>query len=84
MYYNLFNYLTLNRNIYLSREELDSLRFNLLKKLLLYAYQNITYYKTAFDRGKMNPSDLRSIDDLSEYPDIAYCLMEIDVELKLK
>ncbi len=65
---NLFNFLTLKQNIYLPRKELDSLRFNLLKKLLLYAYQNIPYYKNSFDKEKMNPSDIQSINELSAYP----------------
>lgn len=68
MYNSLFNYLTLKRNIYLSKKELDSFRFNLLKKLLFYAYQNIPYYKISFDREKMNPSGLRSVNDISAYP----------------
>ena len=65
---NLFKHLLLKNKIYLSRDELDTLRFLLLKKQLLHAHQNIPYYKTAFDKAGVKPFDFKSIEDLSLYP----------------
>jgi len=75
---NLFEHLLLKQNIYLSRVKLDSLRFNLLKKQLLHAYQNIPYYKTAFDKAGVNPSNFKSIEDLSSYPIITKDIIRLN------
>jgi phenylacetate-coenzyme A ligase PaaK-like adenylate-forming protein len=64
----LFKYLLLKQNIYLSDDELNSLRFILLKKQLLHVYHKIPYYKAAFDKAGLNPASLKSIEDLSTYP----------------
>lgn len=65
---NLHKHLPLKRNIYIPRSELDNLRFNLLKEQLLYAYQNIPYYKSAFKEAGVDPSNLKTIEELSDYP----------------
>ena len=64
----LLEYLILKSNICLSRKKLDSVRLILLRKQLLHAYKNIPYYKTVFDEAGVNPSNIKSIDDLSSYP----------------
>lgn len=76
---NLTSYITLRQNINLSREELDSLRFVLLKKQLQYAYQNIPYYKNTFDKLGVKPSNLESIDDLSLYPIITKDIIQSNI-----
>lgn len=78
MFKNLSRYITLKRNIYLSREELDSLRFVLLKKQLLYAYKNIPYYRMTFDITGVNPENFKSFDDLSTYPIITKDIIRLD------
>ena len=64
----LFKYLLLKQNIYLSDDELNSLRFILLKKQLQHAFQNIPYYKKAFDKANVYPQNLKAMEDLSTYP----------------
>ncbi len=66
---NIFlNKLLPRQNIYLSRKDLDTCRFQLLRKQLLHAYQNIPFYNTAFDKAGLNPANFKSIEELSLFP----------------
>jgi len=60
--------LNIRQNLHLSREELDIYRLKLLKNQLRKAYKNIPFYKNTFDQFDVNPSKLKSINDLSIYP----------------
>jgi phenylacetate-CoA ligase len=64
----LLNQFLLRQNIYREKDELDALRFRLLRKQLFLAYRNVQFYKTIFDQAGVNPSNLKSIQDLSSYP----------------
>jgi phenylacetate-CoA ligase len=65
---NFIKFLAGKSKVYAPREELNSMRTNLLRKQLLFAYRNIPYYKKTFDEANLNPQQLISPDDLSAYP----------------
>lgn len=79
----IFNYFLLKENIFASREVLDSLCFSLLKRQLLHAYQNIPYYKKAFDNADLHPQKLTSINDLTAYPIITKDILREHYNLML-
>lgn len=68
MLIKLFDYFSVKKNIYTSRDALDKLRLNLLRKQILHAYRNIPYFKKSFDEANLNPDNFNSIEDLSSYP----------------
>ncbi len=53
---------------YQSSEDIKSYQTLYLKKLLNYAYLNSSYYKNSFDNADVLPSDLRTLDDLRNFP----------------
>jgi phenylacetate-coenzyme A ligase PaaK-like adenylate-forming protein len=75
----LTKYITLRQNISLSRGEFDSYRFDLLKKQLLYSYQNIPYYKMTFDSANVNPANFKLFKDLSSYPVITKDIIRLNI-----
>lgn len=68
MLIKLFDYFSVKKNIYTSRDALDKLRLNLLRKQILHAHRNIPYFKKSFDEANLNPDNFNSIEDLSSYP----------------
>ncbi len=52
----------------MDREEIRRLQFEKLKKQLIRCYEQSPYYKSKFDKAKVNPNKLRSIDDYADYP----------------
>ena len=68
MLIKLFDYFSVKKNIYTSRDALDILRLNLLRKQILHAYRNIPYFKKSFDDANLNPDNFHSIEDLLLYP----------------
>ena len=51
-----------------SRDELQALQLQRLKKTLLHAYQNVPHYRAAFDAQGVHPDDLQSLADLAKFP----------------
>jgi phenylacetate-CoA ligase len=51
-----------------SRDELQALQLQRLKKTLQHAYQNVPHYRTAFDAAGVHPDDLHSLADLAKFP----------------
>lgn len=51
-----------------SRDELQALQLQRLKKTLLHAYQNVPHYRAAFDAKGVHPDDLHSLADLAKFP----------------
>ena len=51
-----------------SRDELQSLQLERLRKTLSHAYNNVPHYKAAFDAKGVHPSDLHSLSDLAKFP----------------
>ncbi len=50
------------------RPELETRQLGQLKRHLELAYARAPYYREAFDRAGVEPSDLRSLDDLRRFP----------------
>lgn len=42
--------------------------YNQLQRLIMYAYNNVSYYKETFDRYKIKPQDINSFDELERLP----------------
>ena len=51
-----------------SRDELQALQLQRLKKTLLHASQNVPHYRAAFDAQGVHPDDLQSLADLAKFP----------------
>ena len=51
-----------------SRDEIEALQLQRLKKTLQHAYDNVPHYKAAFDAKGVHPSDCRSLADLAKFP----------------
>ena len=51
-----------------NREEIEKWRSLKLQNLIQHAYNNTIYYKDLFDSNKINPNEIKSIEDLSQVP----------------
>jgi phenylacetate-CoA ligase len=51
-----------------SRDELQALQLVRLQQTLQHAYANVPHYKQAFDAAGVQPSDLKTLTDLSKFP----------------
>jgi phenylacetate-CoA ligase len=51
-----------------SRDELESLQLERLRASLLHAYENVPFYRRAFDDAGANPADCRELGDLRSFP----------------
>ncbi|WP_406733130.1 phenylacetate--CoA ligase PaaK [Streptomyces sp. NBC_01794] len=52
----------------LSREELEALQLERLRATLRHAYENVGFYRSAFDKAGLHPEDCRTLADLSRFP----------------
>lgn len=59
---------SLNRLNGLDRKKLEAFRIKQLRHLLRHAYSNVVYYRQLFDREKLKPDDIRTVQDLSAIP----------------
>ncbi len=57
-----------SRNQFLSESEMICYQEEKLKKLVRHAYSTVPYYKAVFDKVKLVPDDIRTLDDLSKIP----------------
>lgn len=51
-----------------SRDELAALQLQRLKWSLAHAYRNVAHYRAAFDARGVHPDDLRTLEDLAQFP----------------
>ena len=51
-----------------SRDEIAALQLDRLRATLRHAYDNVAHYKTSFDDAGASPADLKSLDDLAQFP----------------
>jgi len=51
-----------------SRDEIAALQLERLKWSLAHAYQNVPFYRSAFDAAGVRPEDLRELSDLARFP----------------
>ncbi|MEW2082684.1 phenylacetate--CoA ligase PaaK [Streptomyces sp. NPDC005283] len=52
----------------LSREELEALQLERLRATLRHAYENVGFYRSAFDKAGLHPEDCRTLADLARFP----------------
>jgi phenylacetate-CoA ligase len=50
------------------REELQQVQLERLQAMVNRAYENVAFYKRAFDLASISPEDIRSLDDLARLP----------------
>ena len=62
------SYRSLQRSQWFNREAIRNLQEDKLKYLIRYAYQHVPYYQTLFDDIGLKPTDINSLDDLSNIP----------------
>ena len=51
-----------------SRDEIEALQLERLRRTLARAYANVAHYRRAFDERGVHPDDLKSLADLSKFP----------------
>ncbi|WP_338767072.1 phenylacetate--CoA ligase PaaK [Massilia sp. METH4] len=51
-----------------SRDELQALQLERLKKTLRHAYDNVPHYRAAFDAKGVHPEDVKTLADLAKFP----------------
>ena len=64
-YFKLRNLL---RNFPFQKQEIEELQLKKLKKLLIYSYRNFPFYKDIFDKVKLDPYQIKHINDLKKLP----------------
>ncbi|MEV4967177.1 phenylacetate--CoA ligase PaaK [Streptomyces sp. NPDC024062] len=52
----------------LGRAELESLQLERLRATLGHAYENVGFYRAAFEKAGLRPEDCRTLSDLSRFP----------------
>ncbi|MFD8057730.1 phenylacetate--CoA ligase PaaK [Streptomyces cyaneofuscatus] len=52
----------------LSRADLEALQLDRLRATLRHAYENVPFYRAAFDAAGLRPEDCRTLTDLSRFP----------------
>jgi phenylacetate-CoA ligase len=52
----------------LSRAELEALQLERLRSTLRHAYENVGFYREAFDKAGLGPEDCRTLADLARFP----------------
>ncbi|MFJ4839466.1 phenylacetate--CoA ligase PaaK [Streptomyces sp. NPDC088746] len=52
----------------LGRDALESLQLERLRATLRHAYENVAFYRAAFDKAGLRPEDCRTLADLSRFP----------------
>ncbi|MFJ9978806.1 phenylacetate--CoA ligase PaaK [Streptomyces cyaneofuscatus] len=52
----------------LSRADLEALQLERLRMTLRHAYENVPFYRAAFDAAGLRPEDCRALADLSRFP----------------
>ncbi|WP_405628206.1 phenylacetate--CoA ligase PaaK [Streptomyces sp. NBC_01174] len=52
----------------LGRDELEALQLERLRATLRHAYENVGFYRAAFDKAGLRPEDCRTLADLSRFP----------------
>ncbi|MFI8003241.1 phenylacetate--CoA ligase PaaK [Streptomyces sp. NPDC086010] len=52
----------------LGRDELEALQLERLRATLRHAYENVGFYRTAFDKAGLRPEDCRTLADLARFP----------------
>ncbi len=50
------------------REALEALQLSRLKKVVERVYATVPHYKSSFDKAKVHPSQLKTLDDLRRFP----------------
>ena len=51
-----------------SRDEIQALQLQHLRRTLEHAYENVSHYRQAFDAKGVHPSDLKTLADLAKFP----------------
>lgn len=51
-----------------SRDEIAALQLDRMRWSLRHAYDNVSFYKSAFDKTGVHPDDLKSLGDLARFP----------------
>ena len=58
----------LKKSQYLSKEDLEKLQNQKLRKLIHHCYKNVPYYKDLFNELKLKPQDINTKEDLEKLP----------------
>jgi phenylacetate-CoA ligase len=51
-----------------SRDEIQALQLQRLRRTLEHAYENVPHYRRAFDEKGVHPSDLKTLADIAKFP----------------
>jgi phenylacetate-CoA ligase len=65
---------------WVSQKELEELRFNKLKELLVHAQENIPFYRKRFAKADFNPAKMQSIEDFEVLPILSKAEIRQNIE----
>jgi phenylacetate-CoA ligase len=55
-------------NLWRTSYELERLKFERIKYIVMYAYQNVPFYRQFYDREGFHPDELNSLEDIKKIP----------------
>lgn len=58
----------LNRNQFLSRDELDTINWSKRQAIVVHAYESIPFYRKWFDQHGIHPDDLKTVSEWQQMP----------------
>ena len=64
----ILDFYKLRRQQWLGAEELEKIQQEKLLAMIHHAYQNVRYYRRAFDSAGISPEDIKTVDDLANVP----------------
>jgi phenylacetate-coenzyme A ligase PaaK-like adenylate-forming protein/glycosyltransferase involved in cell wall biosynthesis len=73
--------LDLDKSQWLDKEKIEAIQNYFLKKLVVEVYENVPYYKKAFDKAGIDPYKVRNIGDLSTLPIINKDIIQKNYDL---
>jgi len=62
------NLRSLNESAWWTKEKLEELQDEKLRRLVRHAYDNVAYYRRTFDENRIRPEDIRTKEDLEVIP----------------
>ncbi|MGH2613066.1 MAG: hypothetical protein ACRDFB_08490, partial [Rhabdochlamydiaceae bacterium] len=58
------------KNAFLSPEEISRLQFKAIKRLIILAYEQTNFYRSKYKNAGIHPNDIRTFDDFNKIPTV--------------
>lgn len=64
------HFLSFQRRPYAPRANIRAYQLDRLQQLIGFAFQNVPLYRETYDRARVHPRDLRTLEDLAHFPTV--------------